>query len=147
MKNLVKTLKSKKCKITPQRLAIYNIIKNSHDHLNVDAIYKKLASDYPTISLATVYKSLELFAQLGLVQVINVGENSFRYDANPKSHPHLVCTSCLTVLDLDETLFPSLTSSVESSTKYKITRQQLCFFGICPDCLELESSSTLTTSS
>lgn len=134
MNSLVTTLKSKNCKITPQRLAIYNIIEGSRDHLNAEAIYKMLAPQYPTISLATVYKSLELFTQLGLIQTINIGENSFRYDYNPSSHPHLVCTNCLTVVDLDQDLFPKLTTLIESSTKFTITKQQLCFYGICPDC-------------
>ncbi|QUH25982.1 Fur family transcriptional regulator [Serpentinicella alkaliphila] len=135
MSCVVTTLKSKKCKITPQRLAIYNIIKKSQDHLNAESIYRMLIEDYPSISLATVYKSLELFSEIGLIQVINIGENSFRYDSNPVSHPHLVCTSCLTVVDLNEDLFPKLTSLIEQSTHYIITKQQLCFYGICPECI------------
>lgn len=134
MSCVVTTLKSKKCKITPQRLAIYNILKNSCDHLNAETIYRLLNKEYPSISLATVYKSLELFSELGLIQVINIGENSFRYDFNPSSHPHLVCTICSAVVDLDEDLFPKLDKLIENTTNYTITKQQLCFYGICPNC-------------
>ncbi|SDK69992.1 transcriptional regulator PerR [Natronincola ferrireducens] len=134
MDNLVKILKDNKCKITPQRIAIYHAVRDSNDHPNAEAIYKKLAPTYPTISLATVYKSLELFAELKLIQVINIGENSFRYDSNTSCHPHVVCNQCQKVEDLDNEFFQHLSGRVESLSNYKITNQQLCFYGTCSDC-------------
>lgn len=132
---LVEILKSNNCKITPQRIAVYQALQDSTDHPNAEMIYKKLAPNYPMISLATIYKSLELFAHLNLIQVINVGENSFRYDFNTKSHPHVVCTHCQKVEDLDENFLVDLSSKVENTTNYKINKQQLCFYGVCPDCI------------
>ena len=134
MENLIKFLKENNCKITPQRLAIYNILKESKDHPNADSIYRKLEPAYPTISLATIYKSLELFDHLGLIQVINIGENSFRYDCKAFSHPHLICSICHKVEDLNVDYFKDLTYKVESSTNYKISKQQLSFYGVCPEC-------------
>lgn len=134
MENLIKFLKESNCKITPQRIAIYNILKESKDHPNAEAIYKKLEPTYPTISLATIYKSLELFDQLGLIQVINIGENSFRYDCKAYSHPHLICSICHKVEDLNVDYFKDLTETVETATNYKISKQQLSFYGVCPQC-------------
>ncbi len=134
MENLIKFLKESNCKITPQRIAIYNILKESNDHPNAEAIYKKLEPTYPTISLATIYKSLELFDQLGLIQVINIGENSFRYDCKAYSHPHLICSICHKVEDLNVDYFKDLTETVETATNYKISKQQLSFYGVCPQC-------------
>ncbi|AOY76351.1 Fur family transcriptional regulator [Clostridium formicaceticum] len=134
MDTLVKLLKDNNCKITPQRIAIYQAVKDSDEHPNAETIYKKLAPTYPTISLATVYKSLELFSGLGLIQVINIGENSFRYDSNTASHPHVVCTNCQKVEDLDNEFFKHLSKRVESLTNYQIMNQHLCFYGICPFC-------------
>ncbi|SNS76847.1 Fur family transcriptional regulator, peroxide stress response regulator [Anaerovirgula multivorans] len=134
MDTLIKLLKNHNCKITPQRIAIYHAVRENHDHPNAEAIYKMLAPTYPTISLATVYKSLELFASLGLVKVINIGENSFRYDFNTTSHPHVVCTVCQRVEDLDNEFFAHLPKRVESLTNYKISNQQLCFYGTCSKC-------------
>lgn len=134
MENLIKFLKESNCKITPQRIAIYNILKESNDHPNAEAIYRKLEPAYPTISLATIYKSLELFDQLGLIQVINIGENSFRYDCKAFSHPHLICSICHKVEDLNVDYFKDLTEKVESTTQYKISKQQLSFYGVCPEC-------------
>ncbi|WP_026477752.1 transcriptional regulator PerR [Alkaliphilus transvaalensis] len=134
MENLIKVLKNGSCKITPQRIAVYNALKDSPTHPNAEAVYNKLAPTYPTISLATVYKSLELFEELGLIQVINVGENSFRYDFIATSHPHLICTKCQKVEDLFEDSFSELASVVEEKTNYKISKQQLSFYGVCPSC-------------
>ncbi len=137
METLIKVLKGGSCKITPQRIAVYNVLQDNFDHPNAEAIYNKLAPTYPTISLATVYKSLELFAELGLIQVINIGENSFRYDYNAKSHPHVVCTKCHKVEDLEDESFMELSSAVEEMKHYKITKQQLCFYGVCPECTDM----------
>ncbi|MBM7614406.1 transcriptional regulator PerR [Alkaliphilus hydrothermalis] len=134
METLVKVLKEGSCKITPQRIAVYNALKDNLNHPNAEAIYNQLAPTYPTISLATVYKSLDLFAELGLIQIINIGENSFRYDCKPTSHPHVICTKCHKVEDLEGDFFSGLSSIVEEKKNYQIQRQQLSFFGICPEC-------------
>lgn len=131
---LIKSLKTKNCKITPQRIAIYDAVRNCTGHPNAEAIYKKLSPAYPTISLATVYKSLELFVELGLIQVVNIGENSFRYDSNINNHSHVVCTLCQKVEDIDNEHFENLSSKIESIANYKIAKQQLCFYGTCSNC-------------
>ena len=132
---LVNSLRSRNCKITPQRIAVYHAIRGNRDHPNAETIYKILSPTYPTISLATIYKSLELFVELGLVQLINIGENSFRYDCNTECHPHLICTSCQKIIDLDNEFLQHLSKKVENLTNYNISDQQICFYGTCPECL------------
>jgi len=66
MIDLIKFLKEKGYKVTPQRIAVYDILKNTKEHPSVDMLYSKLQPVYPTMSLATVYKSLEVFKDLGL---------------------------------------------------------------------------------
>ncbi|ABR49735.1 ferric uptake regulator, Fur family [Alkaliphilus metalliredigens QYMF] len=134
MEVLVKTLKSKGCKITPQRLAVFQALKKRKDHPNAESIYKDLEAAYPTMSLATIYKSLELFIDLGLIQVINVGENSFRYDGNNEVHSHLICSQCARVEDLDNSIFQNSIPSVQEISNYKVEKQQFCFYGHCPTC-------------
>ncbi len=138
---LIKELKSNSCKITPQRIAVYQTIKDSVDHPNAEAVFKKLYPAYPTMSLATVYKSLELFSKLGLVQVINIGENSFRYDGRIEDHQHIICTHCSKIEDLNNSIFEDLPSKVADTSNYHINKQQLCFYGICSDCLKEASSN------
>lgn len=139
MDTLIKELKSNSCKITPQRMAIYQVIKENMDHPNAEAVFKKLSPTYPTMSLATVYKSLELFAKLGLIQVINIGENSFRYDGKTEEHQHIICTNCSKIEDLKSNIFEDLTNKVQSISNYEITKKQMCFYGTCSECLGTSS--------
>lgn len=136
MNKLIEKLKDNDCKVTLQRIAIYETLKDSNSHPNAETIHKELSPKYPTISLATVYKSLELFVSLGLIQAINVEENSFRYDWKYKSHPHLICSTCKKVEDLEIHPFSNLSHEAEILTGYSIEKQQLNFYGSCPDCIE-----------
>ena len=134
MVDLIKFLKEKGYKVTPQRIAVYDILKNTKEHPSVDMLYSKLQPVYPTMSLATVYKSLEVFKELGLVQELNVGEDKFRYDANVNQHPHITCVDCGKVEDVDDEMFFDLIDQVANKTGYQMVNQQLYFFGYCPNC-------------
>lgn len=139
MFDLIKYLKEKGYKVTPQRIAVYEILKNTKEHPSVDTLYSRLQPVYPTMSLATVYKSLEVFKELGLVQELNVGEDKFRYDANVHQHPHIICLTCGKVEDVDDEMLFDLVGHVESKTGYKLVNQQLYFFGYCPECKKTQN--------
>lgn len=134
MDTFVQTLKENNYKVTLQRIAIYEILKNTKEHPNAETIYNKLCEKYPSISLATVYKCLDLFENLNLIKAINVTENSFRYDVNTCSHPHIICCKCKKVEDLHEEEVFNLTTQAEEITNYDIKKQELIFYGKCPDC-------------
>ena len=68
MDNIILTFKEKKLKLTPQRLAVYQFLKNTNEHPSAENIYKALHEAYPTMSLATVYKTLKTLVEIGLVQ-------------------------------------------------------------------------------
>lgn len=134
MLDVLKILKEKGYKVTPQRIAVYDVLRQTKEHPTVEAIYNKLQPAYPTMSLATVYKSLEMFKEINLVQELNVGEDKFRYDANVNPHPHITCQACGKVDDVDDDMFFNLSEQVESKTGYRITGQKLYFYGYCPEC-------------
>ena len=134
MNEVTKLLKSKKLKVTPQRIAIFNVLYNSTEHPNAETIYNKLSQTYPTMSLATVYKTLDAFKKTNLVQELNVGEDSYRYDANTKPHPHILCLKCNKVDDIQTEILNNLKNSVQTYTNYTITNQQVYFYGYCPNC-------------
>ena len=94
MKETAQVLREKGLKVTPQRIAVYNMLLHSTEHPNAETIYRTLEATNPTMSLATVYKTLDFFKHLRLVQELNVGEGSARYDAQVHCHPHTVCTVC-----------------------------------------------------
>lgn len=129
-------LRGRGYKVTPQRLAVYEVLSHTRSHPTADAIYAELQPMYPTMSLATVYKTLDIFSKVGLVQVLNVGEESFRYDANIDSHPHVCCVRCNRVDDVHEADTSELAAEIEEETGYKVTGRQIYFYGVCPDCQE-----------
>lgn len=132
--DIIKLLKEKGFKVTPQRIAVYEALSSTKEHPSADILYSKLQPLYPTMSLATVYKSLEVFKELNLVQELNVGEDKFRYDANVRQHPHITCLKCGKVEDVDDEMIFDLLEQVKARTGYDLVSQQLYFFGQCPEC-------------
>ena len=97
-------------------------------------IFNQLQPKYPTMSLATVYKTIEILKEVGLIQMLNAGEDCFRYDANVANHPHIRCIECGRVDDLDDIDSSDFVAKIAQHTAYKITGKQFYFYGLCPDC-------------
>jgi len=133
-KDVTIRLREQGFKVTPQRLAVYNALAHTTAHPSAEKLYKELQPSYPTMSLATVYKSLGILCQVGLAQELNVGEDSFRYDANVHAHPHIRCQCCGRVDDVPQLPTADLGRQVGRDTGYQLTGQQYYFYGICPEC-------------
>lgn len=121
-------------KVTPQRLAVYQALARTKSHPNAEALFKELRPLYPTMSLATVYKSLSILCEIGLAQELSLGEDSFRYDAETSHHPHIRCTVCGRVDDVPAMETEAFTQKVAGETGYTLTDYQVYFFGRCPMC-------------
>lgn len=134
MKETAQVLREKGLKVTPQRIAVYNMLLNTHEHPNAEMIYKTLEPANPTMSLATVYKTLDFFKQLGLVQELNVGEPSSRYDAVVQCHPHTVCKVCGKVEDLYREELTEVTKKLVPDLDFDIEMEQLILYGTCGEC-------------
>ncbi len=134
MDHIASIFKEKKLKLTPQRLAVYNYLINTTSHPSADVIYTDIHIQYPTMSLATVYKALKTLVEVGLIQEINVGEGNFRYDGNSCPHPHLQCLGCGKVDDFKDLTLDNLNSLAENHTNYKIVSNKVYFYGYCTNC-------------
>lgn len=133
-KEVTALLRERGFKVTPQRLAVYNVLSHTTAHPNAEMLYRKLQPYYPTMSLATVYKTLSILCEVGLAQELNVSEDAFRYDANTQPHPHVRCTCCGRVDDIMDLSTDSLEAQAASETGYQIEAHQYYFFGVCPSC-------------
>jgi len=122
------------CKVTPQRLAIYEVLKNCNMHPTAETIYNIISSDYPTMSLATVYTTLDLLKETGIIQELNIAGNTSRYDVISKPHPHILCTKCGRIENMDISLPKNMVSKAKKISGYDIQSFQLYFFGVCPYC-------------
>lgn len=134
MKETAQILREKGLKVTPQRIAVYNMLMSTHEHPNAEMIYKTLEPTNPTMSLATVYKTLDFFKQLGLVQELNVGEPSSRYDAVVQCHPHTVCKVCGRVDDLHLEALTEVTKKLVPDLDFDVEMEQLILYGTCGEC-------------
>lgn len=134
MDTIISIFKERKLKLTPQRLAVYKYLMSTKEHPSAEIIYKALQPNYPTMSLATVYKAVKTLVEVELVQEINVGEGNFRYDGNPNEHAHIQCLSCSKVDDLEDVSFTNLNQTAEDKSGYKILSNKVFFYGICKQC-------------
>ena len=132
-------LKTRDFRITPQRLVILKILALSDGHPSVERIYEQVKENFPTTSLATIYKTVMLLKQLNEVLELGFPDGSNRYDGNkPYPHPHIVCIRCNRIIDPDLGSIEKLTEEAAQKTGYQIVDHRLDFFGICPKCQEKE---------
>lgn len=132
---IIGKLKEAGHKLTPQRLAIVRILSVSDGHPSVEKIFEQLQHDYPTMSLATVYRNVMLIKSLGEVLELGFTDGSNRYDGNnPYPHPHVVCLQCKKIVDPALESLTDMSNEVEAETGFRIVNHRLDFFGVCADC-------------
>ena len=134
METIVRLLNDKGLKATTQRIAIYQYLKNTHEHPGADTIYEALRPSYPSLSLATVYKTLDSLHKAGMITELHTGGDSFRYDYDTSPHPHLQCEKCGAVLDMDPKITEHLLEDAKAYTDCEIFHERVYFYGLCPSC-------------
>jgi len=134
LETIVDSLRNQGFRITPQRVAIVQYIMNTDSHPSADDLYKAIKKKYPMVSLATVYKTLELLGKIGVVKQLSFPDGS-RYDANTDGHINLVCWNCGKIEDInDEKSLEVLESNVAKKSKYKILGRRFELYGYCNEC-------------
>ncbi|MFX1303041.1 MAG: Fur family transcriptional regulator [Promethearchaeota archaeon] len=121
-------------KVTTQRLAIYTFIISRKDHPSADQIYQALKNDYPTISLGTIYKTLDLLEELGLVQKLGFTEDRVRYDPDMGLHINMVCTKCGKIYDYKAEKVKQLWNIIISDIGIKPLGQRIDLYYECDNC-------------
>ena len=127
-------------RITPQRLAVLKVLAASQGHPTVEEIYEQVSIEFPTTSIATIYKTVHLLKQMKEVLELGFPEGSNRYDGNkPFPHPHVICVGCRKILDPDLESLKDITAEVSEETGFEILTHRLDFFGLCTDCQKKEA--------
>ena len=130
----IEALRSKGYKATPQRIAICRIVLNSRAHPSAQKVYDEVKKTHPTVSLATVYKTLEVLRDIDLVQEINFPKGQARFDPYMNPHINLICLKCGTITDIDDITVKEIVRRVAAATKFKPTGQRMDVYGICQKC-------------
>lgn len=132
---ITRKLSEKGYRMTPQRLMIVSAIEDSDAHISAEEIYVQVVAKYPHVNISTVYRTLELLKELGLVTETDLGEGRLRYHPAGKGHHHhLVCTGCGAVIDLDESLLASLEGRLLKEYKFSADLKHLAIRGRCARC-------------
>lgn len=132
-------LKEKGYKLTPQRRAIVdNIIKNEGSHLTTEELYDLVKKECPEIGLATVYRTVQLLEDLGVVSKLDLNDGCYRYELVHEDenhhHHHLICSDCGKVIEVQGDLLEVLEHEIESKYNFKIKNHSVKFYGICNEC-------------
>ncbi|MFH1057186.1 MAG: Fur family transcriptional regulator [Pseudomonadota bacterium] len=122
-------------RLTPQRLAVLRILADSRQHPSVERIYQEVKRDFPTTSLATIYKTVTLLKELGQVLELGFADGGSRYDGSrPYPHPHVICTRCGAIVDPEFSGMGAMAQEMGLKSGFKIDYHRLDFFGLCPRC-------------
>ncbi|RME07826.1 MAG: transcriptional repressor [Anaerolineae bacterium] len=132
---LISALQSAGYRLTPQRRAICRLLAGTDTHPTAQEIYEQLKPDYPSLSLATVYNTLETLVNLGMVYALgSAGDGRVHYDADTQPHVNLACVSCHRVVDLPSEHISALEREVSSSSGYRLLGARVLYYGLCPQC-------------
>jgi Fur family ferric uptake transcriptional regulator len=139
MNALKEDLKKKGYKLTPQRRSIVDtIIENEGQHLTAEEIYDKVKKGCPEIGLATVYRTILLLEELGVISRLDLNDGCSRYEIlhsnETHRHHHLICNACHKVSEVQDDLLEDLEISIEKQYRFKILDHSVKFYGICDEC-------------
>jgi len=131
---MISLLKQRQFRLTPQRMELVRLIAASEGHPNATQFYARIQEKFPTMSQATVYKTLAMLKEMKQVLEIDLRDDS-HYDGNrPEPHPHLICTKCNRIMDGELEIDHSLLKNLETTSGFHITSSQITFYGLCADC-------------
>jgi len=132
---ILSKLRQREFRITPQRIAILKAFIRNDEHPSVEQVHAQVKINFPTTSLATVYKTVNLLKEIGEILELSFPDGRNRYDCRkPYPHPHLICINCQAILDPEVGSVARMTTEVEQNSGYRILSHQLEFFGVCPAC-------------
>jgi len=127
-------LRKQGLKITPQRIAILRCLAGNRDHPSVEEIYREVLSQFPTISLATVYNTLGTLEEIREVQPITFDASRKRYDPDMSLHHHVICDRCGVIRDVFVDYSEQFAVPAAISQEFRIEQALVCFRGLCRRC-------------
>lgn len=132
LQKYMELLKEHNIKITPQRLAIIQLM-DQYGHISVRDIYEKIKESFPSLSLATVYKNINAMMDNQFINELKIVGQDNKYELAKERHSHLICRNCGEIEDVyvDTT---SLAKSVPDESGFQVEEISIQFFGLCKKC-------------
>jgi len=121
--------------LTPQRMMVVEALHDADKHVSADEIYAQVKAKYPYANISTVYRTLDLLKELGLVTEIALGDGCVRFHPAEKGHHHhLVCQKCSRIIDLPESALTPLEGALADMYQFKADLKHMAVFGLCSQC-------------
>ncbi len=132
MVKYIEFLNKNSIKVTPQRLAIIELI-DKHGHISIKEIYSEIRSNFPSLSLATIYKNINTMLDGDFIKELKIVGKESKYELTKDDHSHLICKECGDVEDIDIKT-EDIILEARKNSNYDITDSTIQFFGLCPSC-------------
>lgn len=134
-RHMLEALRTAGLRLTAQRQAICQALAHDATHPTAQTVYDRLRPHFPSLSLATVYNTLNTLEKAGLIYEIGTaGDNALHYDADPTPHINLICTACHRIEDHPADSLAGLAEQVARSSGYDLRGARLAYYGLCPAC-------------
>ena len=121
-------------RVTPQRVLILETMREAGGHLDADNIYRLARPKMPHLSLSTVYRTLTMLKEAGLVEELHLGEEHHHYEIKGEGHHHLICRGCGEVVEFECPFSEQLLRELGEEHDFEITRICLDLIGYCAAC-------------
>ncbi len=138
VEQFIDACREKGLNVTYQRLLIFKTLMKTKTHPTAEKIYHDVKTEYPSISLATVYKTLETLAEHNLIQKVTPLHDLARYDGDTAPHHHLVCLECRKIVDVYDDYLNQL--PLPENNHFSIKGYRIQFEGICEECARKKSA-------
>jgi Fur family peroxide stress response transcriptional regulator len=145
--SIIKTFRNSGYRATPQRIAISRYMLHNHEHPTAQEAYHEVKKKYPTVSLATIYATIKVLKDTGLIRELNLPQGQTRFDPNTELHAHLICMQCGSISDWSDPIMPKLIDKVSADANFTVIGSSLDIKGICEGCdrkarLQLKPTAT-----
>ncbi len=135
--DFLSNLKNLEIRLTPQRIAICKVLSETNIHPTAAMIYEQVKAQYPSLSMMTVYNTLNTLVNYGLVNELgSVGDDQVHYDGNITPHINLACISCHKIVDIASPHISNLGNEISIKSGYKLLGARMMYYGLCPSCRE-----------
>ena len=125
--------------VTHQRQVVYQVLKSMHGHPSPEEVYVRVKIRIPSISLATVYKTIHLFIESGVFREVSLHHGTLRVETNARPHHHLVCTQCKSIADIDAEELGIGAKAHTLPGGFLAQRYAVDVLGLCTNCQKNQS--------
>ena len=124
-------------RLTPQRMMVLSVLAEQGGHMSAEEILAMIRQEYPYLNLSTVYRTLDLFVELGLVAQTDLGEGVRQFElVGSHPHHHLICQRCGDIIEVSDDLLGPLRQTLREQFGFKARMDHFAIFGICRSCRE-----------